>query len=80
MANLGVVDRNELIQMFAKSVGQQKAEEVICDTARKLNITNNIYTTQQVSQLLEDLSKQTGTISIVARFIKTRFAKPQTLQ
>ncbi|MBI1954595.1 MAG: PAS domain-containing protein [Proteobacteria bacterium] len=59
--------------MLAKSIGQEKSEELIQETAAKFRLRNKeSYTLVQATLILEEITKLPGTIGISARFIKTR--------
>ena len=64
--------RAELVKHLSRSLGQEKAEEVINETATRLGFGLIDYSRAQTLALLEELAATPGLVGVVARFAKAR--------
>ena len=64
--------RSELIRMLSETLGQEKAEEAVTGTARKLEIFGLDYDRAQALAILEHLANGPDIVGVVARFAKAR--------
>jgi hypothetical protein len=69
---LDKVERTDLARHFGASLGREKAEELIADTARGLGIEGGSYDKADTLRILERLATAQGLVGIVARFAKVR--------
>jgi hypothetical protein len=66
------VNRNDLIDKLASSVGIDKANEVVDHTATRLGLGAGELDRDGVLKLLEALAQEPGLVGTVARFMKVR--------
>ena len=62
----------QVTEMFVSALGQEKALEIVKQAMIQQGLSGDRLTFDQVSRLLEALSRQTGVVSTVARFAKAR--------
>lgn len=66
------MNRGELIEKLASSVGVDKATDVVNSTAASLGLGPGDFDRDNALKLLEALAQTPGLIGTVARFLKVR--------
>jgi hypothetical protein len=64
--------RSELVALLAHALGEEKSEEVIVASARKLAIDDTAFNRQEALSILEELSTERGVVGVTAKFAKAR--------
>jgi hypothetical protein len=54
--------------LLASALGQDKSDEVVISTARRLGITRSAFTAEDVRAIFDDLALAEGLVGVVARF------------
>ena|SRR5579859_895773 len=63
----------EVVALLAPTLGQEKSEEVVGETARSLGILGDEFTVSKALAVLDALGKWSGMVGVAARFARTRF-------
>jgi hypothetical protein len=66
------VTLSELVEVLSKSLGKEKAEDVVA-AAKQLGIIDDAVPKEKALSILERLASQPGITGVAARFAKTRF-------
>lgn len=66
------LSRAKLVAMLAESLGQEKANQVVCDTASRLGLRASEYDREEALSILEAMAGEPGLVGVVARFAKAR--------
>jgi enoyl-CoA hydratase/carnithine racemase len=67
------VTLSELVEVLSKSLGKEKAEDVVAAAAKQLGIIDDAVPKEKALSILERLASQPGITGVAARFAKTRF-------
>lgn len=62
----------ELVGLFASTLGQERAEEIVVDAARRLGFHGRALSRDQTLAVLDDLAARPGLAGVTARFAKAR--------
>ncbi len=63
---------SQIVDMFASALGQEKSHEIVRQHLQQHGITSDVLTFEQVSHMLDVLSRHSGVVSTVARFAKAK--------
>ena len=64
--------RAKLVGMLAESLGDEKANQVVSETASRLGFGLTDYDREQALSILEAMAGEPGLVGVVARFAKAR--------
>lgn len=62
--------RSKLVDMLSKSLGEEKANDVIVTAAKDLGLAVELFSQEDALKLLDKLSQTPGLIGIVSRLAK----------
>lgn len=65
------ISHQELGGMLSRALGEEKANEIVRNTAEQLSFGDPL-TSDEALRLLDMLSKEEGIVGITARFVKTQ--------
>lgn len=68
------IDGSELVAMFARALGDEKARETIDAECKRLNVSSTRLSIASALSLLDDLAAAPGLVAVTARFAKARLA------
>lgn len=67
------IDLLKLAGLLSKAIGEEKAEAVVRDTARKLGLGSYTdFSQRQALEILESIASTPGIVGVTARFAKSR--------
>lgn len=72
MASTNHIERRELVDLLAQTLGQQKATEVLDGVSRTLRLDGQAWTREDALRALDKIAEQSGIVGITARFAKSR--------
>lgn len=62
--------RSKLVGMLSKSLGEEKANEVIILAATELKISKEVFDQEEALKVLDKISQTPGLVGIVSRLAK----------
>jgi hypothetical protein len=71
------IDGSELVAMFARTLGDEKARETIDAECKRLSLSSKRLSIASALSLLDDLAAIGGLVAVTARFAKARLALPK---
>jgi hypothetical protein len=69
-----MIDGSELVAIFARALGDEKARETIDAECKRLSLSATRLSIASALSLLDDLAASSGLVAVTARFAKARLA------
>jgi hypothetical protein len=66
------IHSSKIAELLSKSIGQEKANEVVLQASKDLNIKGDSLEKEEALQILEKIGESPGLVGIVARLAKVR--------
>lgn len=67
-----ILSKKELVGLLAESIGQEKASNIISESALRLGLHGENFNKEEVMKILDLVAEEPGLVGIVARFVKAR--------